>query len=226
MYDDTVSDEVLAPPLPPPVARVAVPRARPGTPKRETHDMTAAALDAGAQADLVAAVARHGDRKAFVALFEHFGPRIKGFLMRQGASESESDDLAQDVMMTVWRKAAQFDPAKAAVSTWIFTIARNRRIDVLRRERRPEPDAEDPMLASEPEPSAEARMTTAQIQNRMRAAVATLPAEQAEVVSLAFYEDLTHSEIALRLDIPLGTVKSRLRLAFRKVRMQVGEELA
>ena len=205
----------------------APPPARPQPRTRPAVSMTAAtAKDGEALAGLVKAVADHSDRSAFITLFKYFGPRVKGFLMRQGASDSEAEDLVQDVLMTVWRKAGQFDPAKAAVSTWVFTIARNRRIDVLRRERRPEPDPEDPMLAAEPEPSAEAHMTTARIQTRMRAALKTLPADQAEVVSLSFYEDLAHSEIAARLGIPLGTVKSRLRLAFRKVRAQVGEELA
>jgi RNA polymerase sigma-70 factor (ECF subfamily) len=205
----------------------SLPTARPRPRRSAAASMTAATtMDGEALAGLVEAVAHHRDRSAFVTLFEYFGPRVKGFLMRQGASASEAEDLVQDVLMTVWRKADQFDPAKAAVSTWVFTIARNRRIDVLRRERRPEPDPEDPMLAAEPEPSAEAHMTTAQIQTRMRAALKTLPPDQAEVVSLSFYEDLAHSEIAARLGIPLGTVKSRLRLAFRKVRAQVGEELA
>jgi RNA polymerase sigma-70 factor (ECF subfamily) len=188
--------------------------------------MTGVTVDADVLAGLVQAVAQDRDAAAFASLFEYFGPRVKGFLMRQGASESEAEDLAQDVLMTVWRKADQFDAAKAAVSTWVFTIARNRRIDVLRRERRPEPDAEDPLLAGEPEPSAEARMSSAQVQVRMRKAIATLPPEQAEVLTLSFYEDIAHSDIAARLGIPLGTVKSRLRLAFRKVKALVGEELA
>jgi len=188
--------------------------------------MTRVAVDGAALAGMVRAIAARRDQTAFVSVFEHFGPRVKGFLMRQGASEAEADDLTQDVMLTVWRKADQFDPAKAAVSTWIFTIARNRRIDVLRRARRPEPDANDPMLVGDPEPSAEAHMTTAQVQVRIRQAMATLPPEQVEVLTLSFYEDIPHSEIAERLGIPLGTVKSRLRLAFRKVKALVGEALS
>ncbi|MBB4265835.1 sigma-70 family RNA polymerase sigma factor [Roseospira visakhapatnamensis] len=188
--------------------------------------MTSVAVEGEALADLVLAIAQRRDQSAFVALFEHFAPRVKGFLMRQGAADTEAEDLVQDVMLTVWRKASQFDPAKAAVSTWIFTIARNRRIDVLRRERRPEPDADDPLLAGEPEPSAEAHLSGAQVQARMREAIATLPADQAQVVTLSFYEDMAHSEIAERLGIPLGTVKSRLRLAFRKVKAQVGDAFA
>jgi len=188
--------------------------------------MTSLAVDGNALARLVISIAEHQDQAAFVALFEHFAPRVKGFLMRQGADETEAEDLAQDVMLAVWRKAPQFDPAKAAVSTWIFTIARNRRIDVLRRERRPAPDPDDPVLTPEPEPSAETSLTSTQVQHRIRDAIAALPAEQAEVVALSFYEDLAHSDIAERLGIPLGTVKSRLRLAFRKVKAEIGDAFA
>jgi len=188
--------------------------------------MTSVTVDGDDMVHLIRAVAERRDQAAFASLFDHFAPRVKGFLMRQGAVESEAEDLAQDVLLTVWRKAAQFDPARAAVSTWIFTIARNRRIDVLRRERHPEPGAEEPLMAGEAEPSAETHLSAAQDQAQMRAAIATLPMEQAQVLTLAFYEDLAHSEIARRLEIPLGTVKSRLRLAFRKVKTQMGDATA
>jgi RNA polymerase sigma-70 factor (ECF subfamily) len=223
MYDESLSEAGHA-------AVTAVrPRGRAGSFRSAPtggSGMTSVALDGEALAGMVRAIAETRDQSAFASLFEHFAPRLKGFLKRQGASDSEADDLTQDVMLTVWRKADQFEPEKAAASTWIFTIARNRRIDVLRRERRPEPDANDPMLVSDPEPSAEAHMSTAQIQVRIREAMATLPPEQVEVLTLSFFEDISHSEIADRLGIPLGTVKSRLRLAFRKVKALVGEEFA
>jgi RNA polymerase sigma-70 factor (ECF subfamily) len=168
--------------------------------------------------ELMTAVAERRDRKAFVRLFELFGPRIKGYLMRQGADRSSAEDLVQDVMLTVWRRAAQFDPDKAAASTWVFTIARNRRIDTLRRARRPEIDPEDPALVREPDDPADRVVEATQRRECLHAAVAELPEDQARLLRLAYFEDKSHSVIAAELSLPLGTVKSRLRLAMGKLR--------
>jgi RNA polymerase sigma factor (sigma-70 family) len=168
--------------------------------------------------DLMAAVAERRDREAFVNLFEMFGPRVKGYLMRQGADHDTAEDLVQDVMLTAWNRASQFDRNKASVSTWVFTIARNRRIDGLRRSRRPEIDPEDPALMREPDDPADQVVEAAQRRKHLHAAVAELPADQAKLLRLAYFEDKSHSMIAEELSLPLGTVKSRLRLAMTKLR--------
>ena len=168
--------------------------------------------------DLMSAVAERRDREAFARLFELFGPRIKGYLIRQGADPASAEDLVQDVMLTVWRRAAQFDRNKAAASTWLFTIARNRRIDTLRRVRRPEIDPEDPALVREPDDPADRVVEAAQRRKSLHAAVAELPEDQAKLLRLAYFEDKSHSVIAAELSLPLGTVKSRLRLAMGKLR--------
>lgn len=168
--------------------------------------------------DLMSAVAERRDRKAFARLFELFGPRIKGYLIRQGADPASAEDLVQDVMLTVWRRAAQFDRSKAAASTWLFTIARNRRIDTLRRVRRPEIDPADPALVREPDDPADRVVEAAQRRASLHAAVAELPEDQAKLLRLAYFEDKSHSVIAAELSLPLGTVKSRLRLAMGKLR--------
>ncbi|MDH3595399.1 MAG: sigma-70 family RNA polymerase sigma factor [Rhodospirillales bacterium] len=168
--------------------------------------------------ELMTAVAQRRDRKAFVRLFETFGPRVKAYLIRQGADRASAEDLAQDVMLAVWRRAAQFDRSKAAVSTWVFTIARNRRIDILRRARRPEIDPEDPALVPEPEEPADRVVEATQRRECLHAAVEELPEEQARLLRLAYFEDKSHSVIAEELALPLGTVKSRLRLAMGKLR--------
>jgi len=166
---------------------------------------------------LAAIVERH-DRQAFIALFNHFAPRLKAFMKKLGAGDEEAEELAQEAMLMVWRKAATYDPARSAVSSWIFTIARNLRIDALRRCQRRVLDIDDPLLAPEPLPSPDAAASVLEQQRRVRAAVALLPPEQAEVVELAFYDGYSQSEIAALLRIPLGTAKSRLRLAFQRLR--------
>ena len=178
----------------------------------------AASLDREALADLVEAVASRADRAAFAALFKHFAPKLKGYLIKIGTDRGQAEELTQEVMLTVWRKAATFDRSQASVSTWMFTIARNRRIDAVRREKRPELDAADPLLLPhEPAPPDE-RIDALQREARVAEALKTLPKEQADLVREAFYLAKSHSEIAEETKIPLGTVKSRLRLAFGRLR--------
>jgi len=173
---------------------------------------------------LLARVAGSRSRSAFRELFSHFAPRIKGFMMKSGTSEEMAEEIVQETMVTVWTKAAQFDPAKAGASTWIFTIARNKRIDIMRRVNRPAPDPEDPMFQPDPPINGEDFTQSNEDQVRVRAALEHLPPEQAEIIRLSFFDSLTHSEIAAQLALPLGTVKSRLRLSFRKIRSALGDE--
>jgi RNA polymerase sigma-70 factor (ECF subfamily) len=173
-------------------------------------------------ADLIGAIAAQADRAAFADLFGHFAPRVKSYLLRLGAAPPLAEELAQETLLAVWRKAAAFDPAKAAPSTWIFTIARNLRIDAARRERRGEP-VEDPSDTPDAEPTPDARLAAAQSEGRIRHALLKLPPEQAEVVRLSFFSDKPHSEIAEQLGLPLGTVKSRLRLAMARLRELLGD---
>lgn len=164
----------------------------------------------------ILAVRDRRDEAAFAALFAHFAPRVKGFLMRSGASEALAEDCAQDVMATVWNKAHLFDPSRASVATWIFTIARNRRIDAIRKARRPEP--EDLGWGPEPEPDQAEVMALQQDSARLVDALEKLPEKQRRLIERAYYGDLTHSEIAEETGLPLGTIKSRIRLALEKLR--------
>lgn len=177
----------------------------------------------GAMNGLLIAVATTRDKAAFQTLFEFFAPRIKGFLYRQGTAPDMAEEVVQETMVNVWRKATQFDPARASASTWIFTIARNLRIDLLRKENRPTPDVNDPALVPDPEPAPHDAMSQEQEAVRLRTAVASLPREQQEVLHLAFFQEKAHPLVAEELGIPLGTVKSRIRLAFRRIRSELGE---
>ena len=158
----------------------------------------------------------HQDQAAFADLFQHFAPRVKAFLMKSGADAATAEECAQDVMATLWRKAHLFDPARASVATWIFTIARNRRIDLLRKSRRPEP--EDLTWGPEAEPDQEDVLALQQDSARLKAAIAELPENQRLLIERAYFGDLSHSEIAAETGLPLGTIKSRIRLALERLR--------
>ncbi len=175
--------------------------------------------------ELMTRVAATRDPAAFSEIFKHYAPRVKAFLMKGGAPAAEADEIAQDVMVTVWRRAETFDASQASASTWIFTIARNRRIDQIRRQRRPEVDPNDPMFVPEAPPSADSLIEASEREARLRAALKVLPEEQRSLLRRAFFEARSHSEIAAETGIPLGTVKSRLRLAFGRLRRALEGDL-
>lgn len=192
---------------------------------RAPHRFHMAAKPPPSEADraaLIDAIARHGDRMAFIALFEFYAPRIKAQAIRFGLNPEAAEDVAQDAMLSVWRRASQFDAARGSASAWVFTIATNARIDRLRRDKhiaRSQPiDEESPLLVAEP------TETGGMDARRLDHIVQTLPEEQRQIVHLSFFADLPHGEIARRLGIPLGTVKSRIRLAIAKLRLALGAE--
>jgi RNA polymerase sigma-70 factor (ECF subfamily) len=179
------------------------------------------ALD-GTETDWAALVFRvrdHQDRAAFAQLFRHFAPRVKAFLMKSGATEGLAEECAQDVMATLWQKAHLFDPARASVATWVFTIARNRRIDALRRARRAEPEELD--WGPAPEPDQAEALEVRQDTERLGKALAQLPEKQRALIERAYFGELSHTEIAAETGLPLGTIKSRIRLALDRLRQSM-----
>jgi RNA polymerase sigma-70 factor (ECF subfamily) len=168
--------------------------------------------------ELVRRIATQQDRAALASLFSLLGPRVKSMMLKLGAGEALAEDLVQETFLTVWRKASLYSDQRGAPSTWIFTIARNLRIDQLRRQsNKPYEDLETVTLASDA-PLGTAVLEQQQVIERVTGALATLPSEQREVVRLSFIQDMPHSQISETLGIPLGTVKSRLRLAYERLR--------
>lgn len=174
-------------------------------------------------AGMLRRIATERDRAAFIEVYEYFAPRVKSFLLGQSVPPAAADDVLQEVMLAVWNKAGLFDPAKAAPSTWIFAIARNKRIDRIRRETKPELDPDEPSLQPSAPDAADDDLMHGQRKTAVAAALAELPDEQRIVVEYSFIKGLSHGEIAEQLGLPLGTVKSRIRLAFGRLRKQLGE---
>lgn len=218
------------------VTAVCAPRLEPGNreiERRQTLDASSLPFHRLVMADLrtesdtdraalIGAVAASADHAAFIALFEFYAPRIKAQAMRYGVTADVAEDIAQEAMLSLWRRAGQFDPARGSASAWVFTIATNARIDRMRRDRRlagaVEIDAESPLLSVDPvEPSGADAVRLARL-------VDGLPEEQRRILHLSFFSDVPHSDIAKRLGLPLGTVKSRIRLAIAKLRQALRDD--
>lgn len=174
---------------------------------------------AAKHADMLVRVGAGRDRDAFVTLFHYFAPRVKSYLLKNGADETSAEEVVQNTFVTVWEKAAGYNPKKAAASTWIFTIARNKRIDTLRRQKFVVPLEDDALdnLESTATPQLDAYADQATIEE-LHSAIDSLPREQADLLHMAFFEDKSHQAISDATSLPLGTVKSRLRLAMDKLR--------
>lgn len=176
-------------------------------------------------ADLIEAIATRQDRAAFAGLFRYFAPRVKAFLMRGGADSDTAQEVAQEALIVVWRKAASFDRGRASAATWIYTIARNKRIDLLRRTGKPPIEAEDWLTVFAPEDDdADKSVLAGQTYSRMQELLRTLSADQLVVVQKAFFEDKSHTTIADELKLPLGTVKSRIRMALGRLRQALEKD--
>nr|WP_250955676.1 sigma-70 family RNA polymerase sigma factor [Rhizobium sp. CG5] len=174
----------------------------------ETEDMSA----------LLAAVGRDRSVEAFEKLFRYYAPRVRSYMARQSRDGQAAEELMQETMMMVWNKANLFDPQRGNVSAWIFTIARNLRVSAYRKDRRPDFDPNDPAFVPDDEAAADVQLEDRQEAERLHRAMLSLPQEQLDLLKRSFFNDASHSAIAKELDIPLGTVKSRIRMAFAKLR--------
>ena len=188
----------------------------PCRPERRDQTVTAMEKTEAHWVANVVSIAQQQDQKAFAEVFRHFAPRVKAFLMKSGADEALAEECMQDVMATLWHKAHMYDPSRASVATWIFTIARNRKIDLLRRYARPEP--EDLPWGPTPEPEQADVIALHEESTRLADAIRKLPPKQRHLIERAYFGDLTHSEIAAETGLPLGTIKSRIRLALERLR--------
>lgn len=172
---------------------------------------------------LAVLVAKSKDVNAFKVLFDHFAPRLKSFLIKLGLNGEKSEELAQEVMVTLWQKAEMFDPGKAKLSTWIFRIARNKHIDLVRKQKYPMLNADDHMKHMMAPEQTDQPLEGKQKASRIKDALKRLKIDQQVVIKLSFFEELSHGQIAERLNLPLGTVKSRIRSAFQTLRQELGD---
>lgn len=181
-------------------------------------------------ADCLEAIASEQDRASFVQLFKHFAPQIKGYARSSGLTsmgDALADELVQETMTNLWRKAHLFDRRKASATTWVFTIARNLRVDLIRRQSKHQSNLSSDDLWQEPHTEGDGSDWVAQsaIERKIRTGISYLPVDQRQVIGKVFLEDKSHQEAAEDLNLPLGTVKSRIRLALKKLRVGLEEEL-
>ncbi len=190
-------------------------------PQKDRLQVTQPSTEVSPQTTWMLAVRDGRDRAAFAALFDHFAPRLKGFIMRSGTGSAQAEEIVQDVMLTVWRKAGQFDPTRAQVSAWIYQIARHKQIDTFRKDHRPMPEE----LSREPdlEPDASQILAMEQEASRLKKALSMLKPKQREMIEQAYLGELSHQEISTQTGLPLGTIKSRIRLGLEKLRHDLKE---
>lgn len=181
-----------------------------------------AGMDSSPSSEMTRALLAVRDKRdpdAFGRLFDYFGPRLKAMLMRGGLRDGSAEDVVQDVMLTIWHKASQFDPHRAEASAWIYRIARNRQIDLGRRRPVPMPDVIEEPQSCEPNPAQIVALQ--QEAELLRKAIRSLAPGQRAILEQAFFEDLPHSEISTLTHLPLGTVKSRIRLGLERLRHEL-----
>jgi len=168
---------------------------------------------------LLVDIGTHRDESAFAEIYDYFSGRVKSFLMGKGLNEDVAEDLMQEIMLIIWRRAESYDPKKAAASTWIFTIARNRRIDYLRGNSRIEVELDDQLLEMEGDtPTQDELVMHWQSSQVLHRAIGQLPQEQRQVLHLSYFKGQSHGAISEWLHLPIGTVKSRIRLATQNIR--------
>jgi RNA polymerase sigma factor (sigma-70 family) len=204
-------------------ARPIVARKRNGNPPVKTDKGQTANTPVEDVSRQLVAIAAHADMDAFQELFQAYSPRIRAYLLKMTRNPQAAEDLMQETMLAIWRKAGQYDPSRGPASAWIFTIARNIWIDAWRKQRRPEIDPNDPALAADPEPDAANMIERRQSHDALHKAMQSLPPEQVNLIRLSFFEEASHSTIASQLGLPIGTVKSRIRLAFGRLRAALEE---
>ena len=163
-------------------------------------------------------VGKNQDKLAFNSIFRHFAPRLKSFLVKAGSTDSQAEEVIQEVMIAVWTKSSTYDSSKSSVSTWIYTIARNKRIDKIRKEKRHYLSESDEGLEIPVDSTQEKEIFSAQVSNSLKKYMSNLPEEQSKLLKLSYFYNKTHADISEELKIPLGTVKSRIRLALTKMR--------
>lgn len=190
-----------------------------GALRKDNRQVTSSTVQMTPQTIWMLAVRDHRDREAFAALFDDFAPRLKGFVMRSGTAAAEAEEIVQDVMLTVWRKAALFDPTRAQVSAWIYQIARNRQIDVIRRSRHPLP--EEIEFGQDLEPDGGEILSMEQEASALKQALERLNPVQREIIEKAYLGDMSHQEISSQTGLPLGTIKSRIRLGLERLRHEL-----
>ena len=163
-------------------------------------------------------IGKNQDKIAFNNIFRYFAPRLKSFLIKAGSTDSQAEEVIQEVMIAVWTKSSTYDSSKSSVSTWIYTIARNKRIDKIRKEKRHYLSESDEGLEIPVDSTQEKEIFSAQVSNSLKKYMSNLPEEQSKLLQLSYFYNKTHADISAELKIPLGTVKSRIRLALTKMR--------